>query len=512
MKQISAGMILLSAMLFSGLIDNSAHAANPVWSVETFNRLKPKWDSFGQTRLRVEGRYSALSGGLLKFKNCDLQFRSKRGQKLPRPTGADKTVEVTGYLTRENGKRAFIVLSLKRLDSDLNTFKKRKTALRGKDPVEWYKLAEWAAGRSKFYDDEELAAKAVSALERAIDAERRTIPANDGDALYKLAVKAKDLGVSTDLELELMHVAYRVQWKQAKTPDAKTLWNLAEQITKDLSGSEKPLEPPQPKLSERYAFDPVDVYRQADLPTRKKLNRVFYGEVALAAILKNASADGSNGFAVAADIDKHLPERHELAETYRDNELKYKLADVGTLKKSQAVELAGQFRKRKQPKLAKQTFQDWLTAKKQRLRKDDGAGLMQLAEEYHNLLEDDERAGKLLLEAAALSPNSPEITERLQKLGYEKKNGRWLSARVAKSTPFDAAAEALRNGMTPAQVRSIMGGAPTFIAKSASSRHISEVWIYGERNTSRHAIHFQRYRRKANAEAEVVGISQLNPR
>lgn len=528
MRNVTAACVLLAAGVAAGAV--------PTHSVESFNGLKSRWQNFAETgiTLKVEGRRGFFARTLLRFRNCELSFRPKSGTEFPKLSGTGRNIEVLGRLEKRNGELEFVVEQLTERPSDLETFQIKQGDIRSDEPDEWYSLGDWAARRAAFYKDEALKQKAEEAYRKGIAGERRQLAEGDVDGLMRLAAKAARLNLPDSLRLEFLHEAYQLRWealqkappdspgRSAGTGNAPTTGKtqtaaqeLARQLADDLPGCRQPLESPLSELRKKYWDNPLTVYRTANDETRRQLHRMFYCEIVLKEILKQAKADGSNGFDIAQAIDRQVPERHALAETYRKRELDFKLARVETDSRQQVLQLAEQFRRRHEPQKARQAVKQWLDAKAKRVREEGPAGLVKIADEYEELLDDQETAAKLLMEASRQIPNSEEIAAKLNRLGYRRADGQWISDEALEKRPPDPVQRAVREGrvvagMTPEQVRKALG-APTSTTRIATAGRISEVWSYGERGTSRLAIHFLRRSAETTQDAQVVGISQIKP-
>ena len=139
-----------------------------------------------------------------------------------------------------------------------------------------------------------------------------------------------------------------------------------------------------------------------------------------------------------------------------------RLADVVHLTRDDLLELSGQFQHRGQPEKAVEAKRAWVKAKEERLTK---AGrpsdFLQAAHEYQSLLDDSDSAARLLMEASKSAPDVKEISSQLERLGFKRVNGKWLTAaQVAAipADPFQKAAEAGRyTGMTREQIRKTYG-------------------------------------------------------
>lgn len=507
---------LLAATIIPLAVGNFAPAAEPQ-SVQSFVALTEKWPEFAQAGLRfhLEGRYRFLSRKMIRFENCDLPFEAAPGQTLPRLPGSTRTAEVTGHLAMKVGKPTFIVQDLRERPSDLDAVRARRVEIvRRGDAEAWYGLGRWIAERASFYGDDELQREADAANLQALTIERSTLAADDVEGRFALAEKAAGLKLES-ARVELLHEAFRLRWDALRKKPAPDYQSLLDELARDLPGSARSLAELAPALEKKYRELPLAVYGAADATERRRLHRLFFSEVALAMIRADARPDGRNGFEIAARIEKLLPERKALAEQYRDAELQWRLSRVASLSRSDMLDLARQFEERDQPAKALETKRAWLIARTERLRQEGASGLVVAAEEYINLLDDRSTAVELLIEAHRQAPESQQATSHLRQLGYVWNQGRWLPSAEAEALPLSPIQQAIREGriargMTAAEVRQALG-APASVARVATAEQINEVWIYGERNASRLAIHFLRPRQENAAEARVVGVSQVRP-
>lgn len=487
-----------------------AFAADGVMSIERFMELKPEWDKFVGEPLRLEGRYSSFGRDILRFVKCPLTFRLPNDR--VRPTGESRVVEVSGHLRKREGGLYFAVEQLKDRPNDLDAVQVRQKQMRFAKPDDWYALGEWARGRAGFYEDEELAAEATAAYDRGLQLELHDLKERTPAALFALARKADELQVSQALRWELLHEAYQRQWQQLQSqssPSVDALQNLLVGLSRDLPEGDQPLDTPQPKLRVRYLHEPLATYHDADAETRRKLHRIFYGDVELSRIRQDAAPDGSNGDEIARRIDKRLPELSAVAESYRAKHLQYRIAHVATRTQDEAQKLAAELRQHNQPSEAQDVLRKWIESRAKVLRGDGGPGYLQLAEYYQSLLKDDRAAAATLIAGYEQFPQFEDIPNRLKRLGYQLHNGRWLNPEQTKTLPDDPVQQALRRGeiipgMTAAQVRSALG-TPTAIATVLSAAPVTEIWTYGERGTSRLTVRFQRQPRDKDAKVVEVG-------
>lgn len=512
--RMPAPAVALAVLLSFAVLAPIAEAAEPAtWSIETFNSKRDDWETLVGIPLKVEGRYSSLGKDLLRFTNCPLSF--VLSPDVPPPAAKSRRVEVTGRLTKQEGKLVFRVERLRELPSELVELRTRARQFRNAAPSDWYELGDWGAGRAKFYEDAELARAAREIYTQGILLERDRLPRDEVEGLLALADKAKQFGLTESLRSELAYEGLQRRWDALRRNDGspEELEALAAAIAERLPESRTPLNPPQPRLHEKYRTSPLGVYRDSGSDDRQKLHRIFYTDVALRIILQQAREDGRNGFDVAQKIDEQVPEQRALAESYRDRAMTFRLARIGTAGRQDALNLAEQFRQRNQPEKARETLRNWIKSREPLLRQDGTAGLIRLADDYLSLLEDDRTAAALLIEAYELDPQLEETATRLSRLGYQLRDGKWLNPRQAANEPEDPVRQAMREGrvivgMSDEEVRKSLGR-PTSIARAATAAHVSEIWIYGEPGSSRLAVEFSRLPR--DRRALVQSIDQVDP-
>lgn len=475
-------------------------AADGVWaaqSIQYFNSLKEKWPDLIGIRFRLEGRYALIGKNLLQFENCELYFRSEKD--FPKLTGTSRTLEVVGTLVKEEGKLYFAVEEMKERPNDLDQFRIRQVEFRNGTADDWFELGDWAMRRGSFYGDEELIRRAGEAYSRGLRIARRGIRSDNSKALFELAEKARTFGLPDAQANGYAFEACQHLWQVAKVKSSTTeqeLQNLQELIARELPGSTRSLPQDRPELRKRYHADPYAAYRSAAAEQRLQLHRILYGEVVLKAVLLDAAEDGSNGLQIAARIEERLPERTDLVDEYRRRELDFRAAQVGKSTRRQALELADHFRRRNQPRQARQALEDWLSARGKQLRQQGASGLVELADEYIALLNDQSTAYELLIEADKISPNSEIIADRLRRLGYRRRDGLWQTEDELRDAPPDPKALARREGrivegMTPDDVVQALGQ-PMSTVRLATAGRVVELWTYGPRGTSRMVIRFVR--------------------
>lgn len=523
-SSIFNGLIIVG--LFVPTIANAAGAQ----SVQSFVEIKPQWPELVGSTFRIEGVYAILTKDSLRMRNCDLPFKSSQPLKV---SGTSKVVEVSGRLAKEatSGKLYFEIDSIRSLPTDLQTVAERERAISRGTPQQWYELAEWARGRGKFYNDEDLLERAKVINRKGLILERQELKELTPQALRQLAARVPELGLEDSLRLDWLHESLSLEWESLQKSAPKLeladdefdtakdpVFQFLQRLDKDLPGAKVRADNVLPLEANEYRRNPVLTYRNAkdSDARRRKLERLFHVDVATAAIARMTKADGSNGDEVAKHLDELLPEQHELAEKHRDNELAYRVKHAATLSRNQLAELAQRCRDRKQEALAKEAITSWLARRETSLRKDGVTGLIQLADERIALLQDQPGAGSALLEALRLAPKNEDVIERLKKLGYQEVNGQWVHPQANPQTPNPPQpavpeSELERNirlgvptvGMTPAQLLKCLG-APQSLTRVATSGRVTETWTYRDGPSVRHRITVERQTLRRTAFVKAV--------
>jgi hypothetical protein len=487
----------------------TSHAADAVWSVEFLNSRKAEWEQLAGPLIRIEGRVGLHGNRQLRLSKCDLIFHVTEQQL--RLLGNKKAVEIHGRFKREEGKLRFEVSQLQSIPTDLEQFDSRSVKLRNPQPADWYELGDWAFHRSRFYDDADLAKKGADAYAHGIKADWRSLAPDDGEARIRLAVKAKEYMLPDDARLEILHEGYRQLWSAALKSNnpAEDMWRqLAKRVATDLPSSTIALADYPLELKRQYEQEPLTVYREAKPEVRLQIHRLFYAAIVLKPIINAAAADGRDGLAVAERIEQAIPEEQALAAKYREARLTWRLTRVATATRQEVEQLASDFRTKEQPALATQALQSWLKSREPRMREDGSHSLLQHAEEYLELLKDEDKAASLLKEAYKLDPMFEDVSRRLTSLGYRLERGQWSKEGIASPNSLPAPPSIKEQdqagayiGMTATALRTHMGSRPEAISRIVTKSGSVEVWTYGNSGNSRLTFYLERTGRE---EAKVI--------
>ena len=459
-----------------------------VWSVQKLNESKP-WDRFiGSPKpIRVEGRMFASSGSQFRLLKCEAVFTIEK-QKLQSVT-AKSYVEVKGQFKKDGAKVVFAVDELRNIPSFADQFDLKASRLQRPKPEDWVELGDWIAERAQFYDDAELSKKANDAYSKSIEAEYQLLKRNDvilkrinAEGRFDLAKKMEAYKLPDHRRMEFVHEGYRIQWRalQKSTPPDPSAWRqFAETLSEQLPGAKEPIKTLAAEVKDAYNQDPDSAYQKANDDVRPLLHRLFFVAVMKKVLLFDESSDGRDGDAIADEMDKAIPEEHALAETYRLKRLEFSLKNIATATRSEAEGLAGAFQSRQLNDSARQALIQWIKAHESRLKGDGVVGLMQLADEYLTLLNDQSAAFECLSEASRIDPTYEGVKTKLAALGYQWQGGRWVKSHTAKRDVVDPQSPAgISIGMSASSLRSLLGQ-PRSLARAFTSQRITEVWSFG---------------------------------
>src|SRR5262245_16575417 len=406
----------------------------------------------------VEGRFAASSSELVRLKGAKhVEFLLKAP--LPVLSSKSSNLEVTGKLHYKKASREFTfeVTSVREVPGDLDRFYELRRKLREQPAEKWYELGRWARDRGVFYNDHEMLKRSEEALQKGFELERKALAKDHPEELLQLVAKARKMQLGSAIRGELAHEAFQLLCARSAGRPVADLKSLAGRMAGSLPGCTEPSFLPE-DLATKYKARPLETYASADKYTRKKLHRVLYSDLLLRTITPGLAADGSNGFEIAAQIDREVPEQHSLAESFRNQALQAQAKDVENLTRSQMLDLADRYRGRQQTKEAEKLIETWLTLRLRALDPDDTEGLLELTEDFRRLLKRDDQANRLLIDAWKRNPRAKDVIERLEKDGYRLDGDNWLSAAEFENRPEGKIERAIRAsrvepGMTPSQVR-----------------------------------------------------------
>ena len=210
------------------------------------------------------------------------------------------------------------------------------------------------------------------------------------------------------------------------------------------------------------------------------MNRCFFATVVLKIILSDARSDGRNGHVIAGRIRQQVPEHSDLADSWELKGLEQDRKRVGQMNRGEMEKLVSRLRAVKRVSEAAEAIDTWLAVKKRSLLQMGVSGRMELADLYLSLKNDRRTAVKWLKQADALSPGNTTVAEDLKRLGYVKRQGRWVEVDgegAVTSPRRHFGVGGIRVGMSGREVRS-EHGKPVSVFRVAAAGLVSEIWVY----------------------------------
>lgn len=506
LQRLAVCALALLALLASGPV-----ARGESLSVKEFNEKLESWKSADKDpsalTLEIEGRVKIYSNDRLTLENCKVLFLSKA--ELPERTRKSLNVVVIGKVSRDprTSEHTFRIASIRIIPGEIEQFFERRRKIRQGSAEDWYALGRWAAVRGEFYADDKLLAHAEEAWRHGIEIERKARSKNDPEGLLELAGKALQYQMLT-LGIELKHEAFHLLCEPSRELSADELEKLADRLVAALPGAREHFEFLPGELLADYKRSPLVTYSAANAATRRQLHRWLYVGLQLRLITAGLKPDGSNGFEIAEQIDRIVPEQRALAEHYRDQALQARAAEVEKLTRAQVIELFEQYRLRNQQRAADEFLESWLTLRKRRLESDDTEGLLILSEDYRRMLKRNDLADRMLIDGWERNPKAVDLKDRLEKEGYRLFEGRWISEQEFAARPEGKLEQAIRaglveRGMTVGQVRRSRGQ-PDSQARSATAGQVTEFWTYRLADSTQLIVRF--VKRAGQAEMSVAEV------
>ena len=501
--------ILAIVLFLLGYCSSSrVDAAPKVYPVEEFTEVVDKWVGLPVT---IRGRWSVYSDHQLKLRNLPIFFHSEaRLTPLIRRTS---NLQVTGTLTKTDGKLTFEVSNVIEVESDLEEFGVRKRQAVRNSAQDWYKLADWAQAKGTFYHDPALLKEARDCRQRGFQEERKRLPPDNPAPYRELAERCLKLGGSEKDREELIHQSLIIRREnRSKVRQPEPEQQLLEEIRQSLPGSDFAPPDDDPELRRRYLANPVFVYAHTEPVERKSLHRILWSEIVLKALQRELHPKATNGFEIAAKIEEQVPEFHHLAEEYREQALAQRASQVENLSRAEVLKLREEFQQRGQPDQGNTVVQSWLQTRRKKLQPQDLGGLIQIAELYTELLNQPQTTRQILLEMGQRFPDSEELAPKLIALGYRKHQGQWISNQEFAASEAGRLEEALKAGRVeigmPAKLVLKSQGAPTSWTRIVASGIVQEVWVYSSPGQEV-GLTVYLSRPIAEQESRVIGINQL---
>jgi hypothetical protein len=190
-------------------------------------------------------------------------------------------------------------------------------------------------------------------------------------------------------------------------------------------------------------------------------------------------ANPSEVFAIARRGADKLARRPELVRRLFEAAARRQQERVAQLSKDRVAELADVYAKMLDNRAAAlQVRRLWLTKREEALGAGDAQGRVELAQLVLDWCNDQPWAARLCIRAYRLEPDATDAAQFLRtKLDYRLTEDGWVPRKAQRAADREPSPRQIETGMTPAQVRKILGE-PKRIARQVLYRRYLEQWIY----------------------------------
>lgn len=466
-------------------------------------------------RVSVEGRRAYGIDRVVHLQRVQGVFRLKAS--IVDTSTKSSRLLMTGRVIGAKVGRTGPIIDVEKMEvlpSEASEHLARRREIRTPTPELWRNLGLWTRDLGEFYHDPELLDLADEVFGRGIAIERKGLLDTDVDGLLKLAERARrdrlDESVVTSLKHEAWFRRWRVALKGGGAEADQFCADFAAAFPEALLAANSPDGTPAPtdQVFIRYTVNPTGVYDAAPRHEQAGLVRRVYVDTVLHTLKSRLEATFSNGFEIAAEIDRRIPEHSAYAEELREKTLASRAAEVDKLTRKEVLDLAQDYRARGQQPQAQGVIEAWLTLRAKQLPADDTEGLLRIADDYRTLLERPKAADKLLIEAWAKHAN-PDVTAAIERAGYRLKGKQWLTAEEYNNRPEGRLEKALREGrieagMSAEQVTQSLGQ-PAARTRLITLGQTLEVWTYGGSGGASVVVQLGRRRRQDELRVTAVG-------
>jgi hypothetical protein len=478
-----------STLFYPELSPSQAIAQTPLMTVEELINRKTEWRSLKEP-FKVEGRVQAMAGDGITFTMLNRDILFKFASRDLKPAQTPSNAEVTGTLRFISSDYVFTITSIRELPADYKQTQQKASQLKATDAEGYYELGNQAHLRASFYNDTELEQLSGELLLKGVEIAHDQIAMGDTDKLIALAGKVEQLGLSQRLADAYRFEAMYQFWNTTKDKVDFNAIGYLERLKVVLPASQYPLTKPPGELLNSFTKNAVKSYHDASEPDRFIFQRLLYREVAMKYIESQQQANGSNAGQLVEMTRKMLPEESKLMNTMQLKDLDYRTTGISTATRSEALAVAEGYQKFNIPDKAQNVLEEWMKYHQARIPADRLVDRIALADDYVALLNQPEKAKEELVSILKLYPQEKAVTDRLTKLGYQQKNGEWVS----KMNPTPATGSKAQNkaqflaggiatGMNREEVFKELG-APTAITRVMTQDGINEAWAYSDARLS----------------------------
>lgn len=460
-------------------------AAEPTSIPELLAR-QAQFSALVGSTFQIEGRASTFTSSELRMKGTDLKFVFESPQEKPR---SFPYVQLTGRLDRDGRDFHIVVQSLSAYKSETEVIKERLRAADTSSPETYYTLAQWAEDRGKFYEDESLHDESRRLRTLGVRTAQQRTPTDRPGDLLALADRVSEWNLAAELRMELLHAATRADLNVEAKNRQPAYSAILNKIKTRFPGADQPLADLPEAARNEYLARPEATYAKTDVEGRPLLHRLLYLETVRRLGAADLKPDGSNGYAVAATVERLAPELEENATQYRARELDYLESQVSKLDRVSVLDLRNKLREAGQADRGTAAVRTWIDQQLSRRPKSPATDIDRAQLEFE-MVGDTDRALALASAALTVDPKIAGGVELLALMGYGWYAGKAVRTELIPAHPPDPFEEAIKAGrllvgMNEQQARAVAGD-PTTIVRLASQGRVAELWHYPSQRLTLH--------------------------
>jgi len=471
-----------------------------------------------ENKVQLTGRYRSRAGTRLQLQKLAILFTPERGIIIPDRLKSGTRLAISGYFVKDAQKTEFRMTRLLVQPSDYEELTQTLKKNPETDSAKRYKLASQFEVIARFFNDKYLQA-AVDRCRISTFAAQRKQHRDDADLLWKLIDPGPGFEIAEKTLQDLRFEAFCLRVNR------KIDLTLIEDLKLHLSGWNTPLPDVEESIQQAFASNPVAAYAAANATTRSQLERLLYRQLRLRELRETTKPDGSNALRVSAIVSHELPEEAVEIQRLESVWADYRLKGVVELKRRELDDLVTLLHRIGRAVDASPGLDGWLKKQEFAFRDRGIEGQIRVADEYFHAWgkwkyprhqkQGIEYLKRAWTTASRESPESlPEIEERLEDLGIVRLHKRWMTNEDVRQLPVNDTERAERAGrvvpgMSLNQVQTILG-TPSRRIRMASSQYLEDVWVYGERHTSRLTVRLRRSRTSNDDSATVIEVLQVS--
>jgi len=480
---------------------------------------KEKWADWATSKkmIQLTGRYRAAVGDKIQLQRLDFSLVPRRG--LPELTRVrpNSRLSVYGCFEYEGNDLLFRLFRQVNDDGpDVKAFQTQMADLETTDVAARYALVRKYQQIAEFFEDRSLKSVVLRGREETFQKQLSALR-EDADQLWQLVDPGPGFDVGSEVRQQLTFQVGILRATRSDDPKLTTFIQKHLPGWKEVSGTL-----PQEMLA-HFRDDPVQYYADSDQLHRRRMERLLYRSIRRKEIESQLKSDGSNALALSDQLKEELPEEREAIRSLYNVHADGLVRDVEQLRWKELESLTVMLDQLERPGDISSAVDDWLDEQVRRNVDRGLEGSVRIAEEFLNAWgrwksgKHQEQAIEYFKQAWALaiteSPgDAKELQQRLENFGWTRLHDRWLTEEQVAELPPDDIELAVREGrvvigMSAQQVRAIHG-TPRRRIRMASSLHMEESWVFGNRLV----VHLRRRRTGAPETAAVISIFQQSGR